>query len=480
MSTNKSTVLYIDDDPLNLEVFNEFFCEDYHIITLQSTQGAEKVIKENLTKVIISDQCMPEETGIDFINRINPLYPDILKIIFTAYSNYEMALEAINKVGIYKFLLKPWQYKEVKDTIDAAIREFDLRHENRELLISLKTKNDDLNKAFFSLQENETKFRTVFSKSNDCIYIINQKKDIIEANQAFCKMVGHEELCSNMELLNVTIKNKYPDLIYKPIELLMDKSGSIAEMDIVFTNGETHIFEINSNSITYNEKPYILSVTRDISERRMYEKKIVDAIIRTQEEDQSKYARELHDGIGPLLSALKMNIEWIADPENSVNKDKIINHSIIAINDAIRSVKEIANNLSPHILQRYGLVNAVNSYIDHLKESSTVEFIISTNLKERLCANTEIILYRIILECLNNTIKHSQAKKIILRFTLNRNKLHIAFSDNGKGFDVNKILSEGKGMGLFNIQNRIKHIGGEIKIISNISVGTDIAIYLDI
>lgn len=480
MLSDKSTILYIDDDRFNLEVFREFFYHDYNIIVLSSTRDAEKVLEEHKVKVVISDQCMPDETGIDFIQRINPKYPDIIKIIFTAYSNYDVALDAINKVGVYKFLLKPWQQHEVKSTIDAAIREYDLRFENKQLLVSLKKKNEALNMAFLSLQENETKFRTVFSKSNDCIYILNKKKEIVEANQAFCRLMGHEDLWSNMETLNGVIKNKFPELLIKPMELSTEHASSIAELDVVFSNKETKIIELNSNTISYDGNVYILSVMRDISERRMYEKKIVDAIIRTQEEDQSKYARELHDGLGPLLSSLKMNIEWMANAENTLNKDKIMHHSICAIDDAIRNVKEIANNLSPHILQRYGLVNAVNSYIDHLKESSNVEFILSSNLKERLASNTEVILYRIILECLNNSLKHSGTKRIIIRFTLTKNKLHIGLSDSGKGFDVNKVLSESKGMGLFNIQNRIKHLGGDIKIISNFNIGTDIAIYLDI
>ena len=480
MLPDKSIILYIDDDPLNLEVFKEFFVDDYTVITLSSASQAESVLKQNPVKVIISDQCMPDETGIDFIKRINPKYPDILKIIFTAYSDYEVALDAINKVGVYKFLLKPWQYSEVKNTIDTAIREFDLRSENRELLITLKKKNEALNKAFLSLQENETKFRTVFSKSNDSIYILNQKKEIIEANQAFFRLIGHEELQSNMDALNTFVKNKFPDLFSKPAELAINSSGSMAELEINFTGDENKVLELNSNTISYNNNIYILSVMRDISERKLYEKKILDVIIRTQEEDQNKYAKELHDGIGPLLSALKMNVEWLANPENSVNKDKIIEHSIHAIDDAIHSVKEIANNLSPHILQRFGLVNAVNSYIDHLKETLSIEFIISSNLKDRLPVNIEIILYRILMECLNNTLRHSGAKKIIIRFTQTKNKLHIGYSDNGSGFNVHKILTEGKGMGLYNIQNRVKHLGGDVKIISNLNIGTDIAIYLDI
>jgi PAS domain S-box-containing protein len=479
MTDVKNTILYIDDDTLNLEIFKEVFDSIYNVILLPSTETALEVLRNNPVKVIISDQFMPYESGTEFIQRINPEFPDIIKMILTAYSDHDVALEAINKVGIYKYLLKPWDSTEVKNSLETAIREYDLRRENKQLLIELKQKNEALNKAFIKLEENEKKFHTIFSKSNDSIYILNQEKEIIEANQALYNLLGIKDKVSNLKTLNTFIQEKTPSLVDKPAELSNSSANSISEIEIKPNPRETKVIELNCNHVKYTNNGYILTVARDISERRMFEKRIVEAIIQTQEEDQSKYARELHDGLGPLLSTLKMHIEWIADANNSQNKDKIIQHSIHTIDNAIRSVKEIANNMSPHILQRFGLVNAVNSYIDHIKETSNIEFVISSNIKERIVNNIEIILYRTILECINNAIKHAEAKKVILKFNKQKSKLLIAYSDNGKGFDVGKVMAEGKGMGLFNMQNRIKHIGGEFKIISNPDIGTDITICIN-
>lgn len=475
----RSSILYIDDDRLNLEIFEEFFKDIYHVIVLPSTENALDVLRNNRIKVLISDQCMPNETGIDFIKRINPEFPDVIKMILTAYSDYDVAIEAINEVGIYKYLLKPWDSAEVKNSIDNCIREYDLRDENKKLIIALKQKNEALNEAFVKLEENEKKFHTIFFNSNDSVYILNQKREIIEANQALYKLLSIKEKDRNLEVLNETIREKFPVFQDKPIELSKSPSISIFETEIKLTLTESKTIELNCNHIAYSNNDYVLSVVRDISERRMYEKRIVEAIIKTQEEDQSKYARELHDGLGPLLSTLKMHIEWLANTDNTQNKDKIIQHAIHTIDNSIRSVKEIANNMSPHILQRFGLVNAVNSYVDYIKEASKIEFVVSSNLKDRISSNKEIVLYRIILECINNAIKHSDAKKVILKFNKQKDGLHIAYSDNGKGFDVSKVMSEGQGMGLFNMQSRIKHIGGDFKIISNRNIGTDINISLD-
>jgi signal transduction histidine kinase len=85
-------------------------------------------------------------------------------------------------------------------------------------------------------------------------------------------------------------------------------------------------------------------------------------------------------------------------------------------------------------------------------------------------------LYRVLLECINNSVKHSCAKKILIKFKKDDDNLIINYSDNGKGFNVEEAMKIGKGMGLFNIQNRIKLLSGEFKIKSNIDIGTDIEI----
>ncbi|HEY4789448.1 MAG TPA: response regulator [Bacteroidales bacterium] len=473
MSSEKSTILYIDDDLLNLEIFREYFEDTYRVIILPSTEDALKILKRNKVKVIISDQCMPDETGTDFIKRINPEYPDVIKMILTAYTDYDAALEAINEVGIYKYLLKPWDATEMKNSIDSAIREYDLRYENKALLFALKQKNEALNLAYNKLEENEKKFRSIFANSNDGIYILNGERKVIEANQALNNLLFKKKKTCDLDYLNQFIKTTCPVLLDKPLELLHGTASFIFELEITTENGDDKTVEINCSGISYNDDHYVLSVVRDISERRMFEKKIVNAIIQTQEDDQSRYARELHDGLGPLLSTIKMHVEWLANSSNTTNKDKIIEHSIHTIDNAIRSVKEIANSLSPHILQRFGLVNAVNSYIDRIRDTLKIEFVVSSNLKERIPGNMEIIMYRAIMECINNSVKHAEAKKIILKFNKQKNNLLISCSDDGKGFDTQKVLTEGKGMGLFNIQNRIKHIGGEVEIASKPNVGTD-------
>jgi PAS domain S-box-containing protein len=478
MQDLKDTILYIDDDDVNLLVFSEFFLNDYQVITTESTTEARKILQTEPVKVIISDHCMPNETGLEFFERISPDYPHLIKIILTAFDDRNTAIAAINAGGIYKYILKPWDSKDLKLTIDDAIAQFNLKEENRKLVTELQQKNKDLELAYNKIKESEAKFYSIFSESNDCIHILNFNNEIVEANPAFYRLVGLNQKYDNLETLNRVVNQKYAILKQAPAQ--QSNNNSISEHEFYDDKGEKKYVELNSKVIQYNDVAVILTITRNITERRLMEKQIMDAIIKTQEDDQAKYARELHDGLGPILSTLKMHLEWIANPENSLNRDKIIHHTIQGIDEAIRNVKEIANNLSPHILQRFGLVNAIQSYIDNIKNTSDIEFVVTSNLKETLPGNVEIILYRTISECINNAIKHSQAKKVIIKFYRQKENLQIGYSDNGTGFNYDKVISEGRGMGLSNIQSRIKHIGGECKINSIEHQGTDIQMIIDI
>lgn len=487
MKDTKDTILYIDDDSINLDLFGFLFDKFFNIITLPSTDDAVNVLKEHPVKVILSDQRMPGENGIDFIKRINPEFPDIIKILVTAFSDYTTAVNAINEASIYRFIQKPWKPEIVLESIKNAITVFDLKKENINLLHQLTEKNQSLEEAYKrtkiaynKLIDSENKFSTVFSESNDSMYVLNPEYKIVETNNALCNLIGASKSDCKVQEINSFIKENYPILLIKPIELANNKEKSIFDFEMHTIKGELLYIEMNCNTIQLDEKPYILSVLRNITERKLFENKIVEVIIKTQEEVQGKYAKELHDGLGPLLSSLKMNIEALASPNQELNRDKIIDYSVKAIKDAINSVKEIANNLSPHILQRFGLVNAIRSFIEQVKTSVNIDFVVTSNIKEKIPENIELILYRVVLECINNSMKHSKAAKIEISLHLEGNLLNINISDNGIGFEVDNALKDGKGMGIFNIQSRIKNIGGEFRIFSNKTTGTNINIKIKI
>jgi PAS domain S-box-containing protein len=479
MEDDKDYILYIDDDPINLEVFKDFFEDEYNVIIETSTHKAFDLINIYPFKIIVADQRMPVETGLEFIERIHPIFPEIVKIIFTAFVDNNITLQAINQGGVFKFLKKPWDTREMRQALQSGITEFNLKKENKKLLYELKQKNDELEQALIKIKEKEEKFFNIFSHSNDGI-IIYKKNKLIEANNAFLKLIDIYKTDISIEEVNTYLNNKFNQLITSLSEITLNNGKSIREIEVTNKNNEKKYYQLNSKLIDFENEDAILSIVRDITELKHLDLKIIDAIVKTQEDEHITYARELHDGLGPNLSTLKMYIQWLSDKNNTINKDIITQQAIKGIDEAIIMLKEIANNLSPHILHNLGLVQAIDTFAEKIKITQGVPIIISSNLTGRINENFEIHLYRILMECINNSINHGKSKKIIIKFSKTDNNLQILYSDNGIGFDVEKVKLEKKGMGIYNMVNRVKIMCGDITIKSNPDIGTDIKINLNI
>lgn len=197
-------------------------------------------------------------------------------------------------------------------------------------------------------------------------------------------------------------------------------------------------------------------------ERNRSEKRLLNAILQTEERERRRFAKDLHDGLGPLLSTVKMSISALLQKEPEKESKDIIENTSIVINEAINSIKEISNNLSPHVLTNFGLVSAIKNFTHKINETKSIKIDVSANFeKERFESNMEIILYRTTCELIANTLKHAKATNINIDIARHKNTLTINFADDGVGFiPKDKVESDVKGMGLSNISSRIKSING--------------------
>lgn len=199
--------------------------------------------------------------------------------------------------------------------------------------------------------------------------------------------------------------------------------------------------------------------------RKSSEKKVLSAIIQGEDRARQIIAGDLHDGIGPLLSSVKMTISATDTATMTVKNREAVERTCVAIDEAILSLREISNHLSPHLLKNFGLTKALDKFAAQLFSSSPVNFKLKTNIAhKRFSGDTEISLYRIVTELLNNSIKHSSADLILLEIVQTDNLLKVAYRDNGKGFDTTATEQQSttSGMGIRNIFSRVKSLGGEI------------------
>lgn len=202
--------------------------------------------------------------------------------------------------------------------------------------------------------------------------------------------------------------------------------------------------------------------------RERSEKRVLYAIIKTEEHERKRFAKELHDGLGPLLSAGKMLISGINKNNSPEMNEKITANARQVVDEAIDAVREISANLSPHVLDNFGLTTAINSFINKLKLVKTIDVVFETKLeKERFNYNIEVIVYRVVCELINNTLKHADAGAINIEISKNNNMLLLKYKDNGKGFDESLNMEGSYGMGFDNMVNRLKSVNGIIEFDSN-------------
>lgn len=210
-------------------------------------------------------------------------------------------------------------------------------------------------------------------------------------------------------------------------------------------------------------------------ERNRSEKRLLNAIVQTEERERKRFAKDLHDGLGPLLSTVKMSVSALLQTKTDANSMEIIQNTHTVINEAISSIKEISNNLSPHILNNFGLISALKNFIIKINQTKGINIELTSNINdERFGGNTEIILYRATCELITNTLKHAKAKNIHINVSKYLNTLTLQFTDDGVGFIPESVISEkSKGMGINNISSRIKSINGVFIISSVPNEGTN-------
>lgn len=214
-------------------------------------------------------------------------------------------------------------------------------------------------------------------------------------------------------------------------------------------------------------------------QRQLLNKRILTAVLRTEEKARSRFSKELHDGLGPLLSSAKMSLTALAREQHDAEQREIIANTTYVIDEAIRSLREISNNLSPHVLNDFGLARGVQNFIDKSAAMHDVKIRFTTNLRsERFDTDIEVILYRVICELINNSLKHAACTAIHLSLSQNGAELALDYTDNGRGFNPQAMMD--CGMGLSNIASRVNSLGGSFDIVAAKGKGMRAAIRVGI
>ena len=233
----------------------------------------------------------------------------------------------------------------------------------------------------------------------------------------------------------------------------------------------------------YRNKQQLLKQTEQLQAQRIRElekeKQLIsmNSLLKGQEEERSRMARDLHDGLGGMLSGVKLSLEamkgnYLISEDNA----RLFTRALEQLDSSIGEMRRVAHNMMPEALVKLGLPQAVKDYCDGVNESHHLKInCLFHGVEERLDPTTEIVVYRIIQELLNNIVKHAHATEALVQVMRHDDRLAITVEDNGRGFDPNAPNSH-QGAGLSNVRSRVDYLKGEMDLLTEPGKGCSVHI----
>ena len=363
----------------------------------------------------------------------------------------------------------------------------------------------------FKLKEQKEFIQKITDLSPNLIFILEiEKKEFVFYNNASQIMLGYnvEELQkmqndflkhmtlpmdsdSKEEIIENTIVPKsliHPDDIEISIDFFEKLSQSIEDKVYEFEHRVMHksghwVWLLDKAVPFSRDKngqiKKILVISNDISQLKKVNQDTENAILAGQEKEQQRIAADLHDALNPLLSITKMSLESLKDSFHPSKKEERLKleNAIELLARSMAEIKEISSNLMPKVLLDFGLIQAIKNLCANISDSGTISINFdSYGLKERLDKKTEVGLFRIAQELLNNIIKHANASTSEIQLIQRKKNLIMMVDDNGIGFNKSRDQLIHNGFGFRNIESRVKSLNGKMEIDSLEGRGTTITI----
>ncbi|UOB18081.1 sensor histidine kinase [Abyssalbus ytuae] len=329
---------------------------------------------------------------------------------------------------------------------------------------------------------------------------VKQDGTIIHMGDKFSKLFGYQEFNTNAKFSEVVTKvnseKKYLNNLISDNynkgwqgEIRITTKNNVplwletTMIPVSITENKTELLIICFDITTRKEAQLEIDrLTKESFEEKMNRQKVISSkIIENQENEQNRIAKDIHDGIGQMLTGLKFNLESIdlRDKEKSTLKIEQLKN---LTSEIIKGVRTATFNLTPPELSDHGIVPALAKMAHELSRltGKNIVFINKTGFNERLDSLVEINTYRITQEAVNNAIKYADSTHIIITLSHSKNLLGITVDDNGKGFELSKLSNKknitGGGMGMTYMKERISYINGRLFMNSKPGEGTRITL----
>jgi signal transduction histidine kinase len=327
--------------------------------------------------------------------------------------------------------------------------------ENLEIKVEQRTAL--LKKTLSDLEVERRRFQNVINLIPAYVALITPDHQIAFSNKNFEEFFGEIE---GKKCYEVFFGRPKPCEICKAQKVL--SNGLPYQWEAVCKNERTYQISDYAFADT-DEGSLILEIGVDITDKKNIENFILSKVLETEEKDRKRFAIDLHDDLGPTLSAIKIQLSLLEKVKTSRERKELLDICDQLLSESIDKMRTVANNIMPNLIESYGLETAIKPFIHRIEKTCQIKFNFKSNLEGyRFDRDTEIHLYRILTELINNTIKHSGATKVFLNLNRTDKKLMIKYYDNGVGYSADNDPLTVSGIGLQNIKNRVNLVQGTI------------------
>ena len=279
MATEKFSILYVDDEEHNLISFEATFRKEYKVHTAISAEEGIAVLRENNIKLVITDQRMPDMTGIQFLEKIAPEYPDTIRMILTGFSDIGVIIEAINSGRVFRYITKPWDENELRMTIENAKQLFGLQINNRELMTSLqqKVEEQEATLRLFIRYVPEQVVKKTLENSQESIF----QGDVKNVAVLFCDIRGFTPMSEELSPKEVvSFLNDYYTIMSEIVKQYNGYVNQFVGDEIFAAFGAPEMFPDNETNAVFCAI------------------KMMENLAKLNEKYQEKFKREIQMGIG--------------------------------------------------------------------------------------------------------------------------------------------------------------------------------------
>ncbi|WP_162945003.1 PAS domain S-box protein [Flavisolibacter nicotianae] len=344
-------------------------------------------------------------------------------------------------------------------------------------------------KAEEELRLSEQKYRIIFEKNPLPMFMLEYpKRNFVAVNNAFIEKFGY----SKAELKKMNMRQlRRPGEVYKSDEIariLAENKQFRERMYLRKKDGTDLLFDVQAAEVVFEGKTVYLTSTHDITELAKAEeallqtnKQLRELTIHLQdirEKERKHIAREIHDELGQQLTALKLELSWIAKKMTTQQEAIVtkIKSSLDVINGTIHTVRRLATELRPAMLDELGLAEAIRWQINEFSKRTAIEVDFDTNVDETVFPpDISISFFRILQESLTNIARHAEAGHVECKLHLADRFLLLQICDDGKGFHPGN-TGDKKSLGLLGIKERVQMLNGEYQLSSEPMKGTKLTV----